>query len=231
VLKILTSDIENSLKRTIIKERHHLEVFMKNIVIAFSGKAQSGKTESSKLLREIVESTNELSFNKLSFATKVKEIAQYYFGWNGDKEIYTKTYLDGETKLDGSLAEAGETEVIQDKGRQLLINIGEKFRAIRPTVWADIVLQQIKDLDLGKSENVIYCIDDLRFRNEVKSLREYGRVYFIRLNRPSGQLNLDDITEKDLDAHRFDYYIENDGSVKELRQKLHQIYQDILKRS
>jgi hypothetical protein len=204
---------------------------MKNIIIAFSGKAQSGKTESSKLLREIVESTNDVSFNKLSFATKVKEIAQYYFGWDGDKEIYTRTYLDGEIKQDGSLAAAGEVEVIQDKGRQLLINIGEKFRAIRPTVWADIVLQQIKDLDIGKPENVIYCIDDLRFRNEVKSLKGYGRAYFIRINRPAGQLNLDDVTEKDLDSHRFDYYIENDGSVKELKQKIHQIYQDILKHS
>lgn len=204
---------------------------MKNVIIAFSGKAQSGKTESSKLLREIVESTNDLSFNKLSFATKVKEIGQYYFGWDGDKEIYTKTYLDGEIKQDGSLATAGDTETIQDKGRQLLINIGEKFRAIRPTVWADIVLQQIKDLDLGKPENVIYCIDDLRFRNEVVSLKNYERAYFIRINRPEGQLNIDDVTEKDLDAHRFDYYIENDGSFKELKQKVHQIYQEILKRS
>lgn len=202
---------------------------MKNIIIAFSGKARSGKTESAKVLQEIIETTNDVHFTKLSFATKVKEIAQFYFGWNGDKEIYTRTYLDGETKQDGSLAEAGQQEVFQDKGRQLLINIGEKFREIRPSVWADIVVQQIKDLDTGKPDNVVYCIDDLRFRNEIKSLSNYGRTFFIRLNRPEGQLNLDDVTEKDLDAHRFEYYIENDGSVKELKQKIHQIYNEIIK--
>ena len=204
---------------------------MQNIIIAFSGKAQSGKTESSKMLQEVIESTNDVHFTKLSFATKVKEIAQFYFGWDGDKGIYTKTYLDGDIKLDGSLAEAGQQDTIQDRGRQLLINIGEKFRAIRPTVWADIIMQQIKDLDTGKPTNVVYCIDDLRFRNEIKSLKAYGRTAFIRLNRPAGQLNLDDVTEKDLDTHRFDYYIENDGSVKELKQKIHQIYNEIIKKN
>jgi len=200
---------------------------MKNIIIAFSGKARSGKTESAKMLQEIIEATNDVHFTKLSFATKVKEIGQFYFGWDGDKEIYTKTYLDAEIKNDGSLAEAGEKEVIQDKGRQLLINIGEKLREIRATVWADIIVQQIKDLDVGKPDNVIYCIDDLRFRNEVKSLSAYGRTFFIRINRPEGQLDIDDDTEKDLDNHRFEYYIENDGSIKDLKQKIHQIYKTI----
>lgn len=203
---------------------------MKNIIIAFSGKARSGKSESRKVLQEIIEQTNSTKFVGFSFATKVKEIGKYYFNWDENKDIHHRVYSTGEIKSDGSLAVDGDTEVIQDKGRQLLINIGQKFREIRPSIWADIVVQQIKDLDLGEPENVIYGIDDMRFKNEAKSLGEYGRAIFIRINRSEGQLNLDDITETDLDNHRFDYYIENDGSVKDLKQKIQQIYQTILKK-
>lgn len=202
---------------------------MKNIIIAFSGKARSGKSESAKVLREVIEQTNDVKFVPFSFATKVKEIAKFYLGWDGDKDIHHRVFSTGEIKSDGSIAVDGDTEVIQDMGRQLLINIGQKFREIRPTVWADIVVQQINELDLGTPENVIYCIDDMRFQNEVKALGKYGRLVTIRLNRTEGQLNIDDITEKDLDNHRFDYHIENDGSVKDLKQKIQQIYATILK--
>ena len=202
---------------------------MKNVIIAFSGKARSGKTESAKVLKEIVEQTNEVKFIPFSFATKVKEIAKFYFNWDENKDIHHRVFATGEIKSDGSIAVDGDTETIQDKGRQLLINIGQKFREIRPSIWADVVVQQINDLDIGEPENVIYVVDDMRFRNEVKSLGQYGRLITIRLNRTEGQLNIDDITEKDLDNHRFDHYIENDGTVKDLKQKIHQIYQSILK--
>jgi hypothetical protein len=202
---------------------------MKNIIIAFSGKARAGKSESAKLMKDIVNQSNEVKFVGFSFATKVKEIASYYFNWDGNKDIHTKVYATGDVKADGSFAVNGDSEVIQDKGRQLLINIGQKFREIRASIWADIVLQQIKDLDAGTPDNVVYCIDDMRFQNEAKALGEYGRFVSIRLNRPEGQLNLDDITEKDLDNSKFDYYIENDGSVENLKISLQQIYHSILK--
>ena len=202
---------------------------MKNIIIAFSGKARSGKSESAKLLKEIAQQSNDIKFIGFSFATKVKEIAKYYFNWDENKDIHHKVYSTGEIKNDGSIAVDGDSEIIQDKGRQLLINIGQKFREIRSSIWADIVVQQMKDLDVGEPENIIYCIDDMRFKNEVKALGNYGRLVTIRLNRTNGQLNIDDVTEKDLDAHKFDYYIENDGSISDLKQNLQQIYQSILK--
>ena len=48
---------------------------MKNILIAFSGKAQAGKTESAKILEELVKKDG-LRFEKISFATPLKEIAK-----------------------------------------------------------------------------------------------------------------------------------------------------------
>jgi len=202
---------------------------MKNIIIAFSGKARSGKTESAKVLKEVVQQSNENNFVPLSFATAVKQIARFYFSWDDNKEIHRQVYATGEMKQDGKFAIDGDSDIVQDKGRQLLINIGQKFREIRASIWADIVIQQINDLDIGSPKNNIYCIDDMRFKNEIKSLEKYGRLITIRLNRIDGQLNIDDVTEKDLDNHKFDYYIENDGSVKDLKQKIQQIYQSILK--
>lgn len=202
---------------------------MKNIIVAFSGKARSGKTESSILLKKIIEERN-LNFTQLSFATAVKSIAKYYFGWDGNKDIHKNVYATGDIKPDGTFAAEGDVDIIQDKGRQLLINLGQKFREIRPSIWADIVIQQVNELDLGKQENTIYCIDDMRFKNELKSLKNYERFISIRINRPNGQLVIDDITEKDLDNTKFDYYIENDGTIADLDQFLRQIYADILKK-
>ena len=199
---------------------------MQNIIIAFSGKAQAGKTQSSEILKELVESGNDLTFQKLSFATAVKEIAKYYFNWDGDKGIYhhpKKLAL-----LDSPEMEDSNT-IIQDKGRQLLINIGSNFREIRPTIWADIIMKTMADLDVGKPENVIYCIDDLRFLNEINVLNTYGRTEFVRVKRPS-QLDLDDPTERDLDAYKFERHIENDGTLDELKKQVNVIYQDILKK-
>ncbi len=204
---------------------------LKNIVIAFSGKAQSGKTTASECLKNIIESTNDVHYMKLSFAAPLKEIARYYFGWDGDKEIHYSAIDSSSSKYSighNAAIYYQEPKIIQDKGRQLLINIGEKFREIRPSIWADIVVQQIKDMDIGKPTNVIYCIDDLRFKNEIMSLNSYGRTYFIRINRSAGQLSIDDATERDLDTEKFDHYIENDGTISDLNQKIHQIYTSII---
>jgi len=91
-------------------------------------------------------------------------------------------------------------------------------------------MKTIKDLDVGKPENVVYCIDDMRFLNEADVLGDYGRTHFIRINRPNGQLNIDDITEKDLDGFAFENRIENDTNLVDLKSKVGDMYREILKK-
>jgi hypothetical protein len=179
---------------------------MKNKLIAFTGKAQAGKTESSKILEELV-IRDGYKFVKISFASALKDIAKLYFGWDGDKGIY---YVDGEP--------------VKDRGRQLLINIGAKFREIRPTIWADIALEEMKRISEETPEGIVFCIDDLRFKNEVAIVNKFGASKIIKIVRPNGQLSIDDISEKDLDDVKFETVVENSGTLEDLAKSVEKVY-------
>ena len=232
---------------------------MKNILIAFSGKAQSGKSTSANILKDLIldiqyeqlkndpnieaVSRNGDSFDVVekngshqgwalwtssgqihSFATALKEIAGKYFNWEGDKGIYyTKEDIgDGD----------GIVEIVDvpipDSGRQLLINIGQAFRAIRPSIWVDYVVNNIKK-ESQKYENrgMAFIVDDMRFRNEIKLCKTFDPCFTVRISRPN-ELHIEDASETDLDNESFDYYIKNNGSKEELKSELEKIYKDII---
>ncbi len=177
---------------------------MKNILIVFSGKAQSGKSTSSEIIKQIVnEYFSNYSIQIYSFADKLKQIAKEIFFWDGDKNIYY---------------DISNSKPIPDKGRELLINIGKKMREIRSTVWCEYVMNKIEIEDM-KNKNVIFIIDDARFLNEIELIKKFHTNYIIRILR-KGLSNINDISETDLDNYNFDYYIENDESVDDLKQKL-----------
>lgn len=200
---------------------------MKNILVAFSGKAQSGKTESSNILKDLVEKDG-YEFHKISFASALKEIAKEYFDWDGDKEIYYG--LPGMIPV-GPLPSTMSMDhaplpIVQDKGRQLLINIGKKFREIRPTIWADIGYRRIMKMNAEKPEGRVFCIDDLRFKNEINIVNNVPRSTIIRLLRPHGQLDIDDISEKDLDDMVFPNTVINEGTLGNLAEKVEAVYKN-----
>jgi hypothetical protein len=201
---------------------------MPNRLIAFSGKAQSGKTESSNILKALVEKEG-LEFRRISFASALKEIAKEYFGWDGDKELYydhSHTMPPAGPLPNTSAAVYIVPQLIQDKGRQLLINIGAKFREIRPTIWADIVYDRIIKTNAETPNGIIFCIDDLRFKNEIGIVKKIPNSTIIRLIRPDGQLDIDDISEKDLDDVAFENVVYNQGTLEELAEKVETIYKN-----
>lgn len=168
---------------------------------------------SSTILEKIIKENDSSShIVRFSFATALKDIATHYFGWDGDKNIYYNN----------------KGEVIQDKGRMLLINVGQAFRNIRPTIWADIVMNKIKDYEKLISSNTFFIIDDMRFLNEKNVVELYPRCTTIRLSRIS-ELKINDISENDLDSIKFDYYIENNNDIDNLRIKLVDIIKNIRK--
>ena len=84
-------------------------------------------------------------------------------------------------------------------------------------------------MDIGKPENVVYCVDDLRFINEISTFRSYGNTEIIRLNREDGQkTDINDPSEKELDNYKFEYYIENDGTLSNLKDNVRKIFREIL---
>ncbi len=64
---------------------------MKKIIL-ISGKMQSGKTESSKILKGMLELKGERVF-QISYANYLKYLCQKHFNWDGQKDLKGRTIL------------------------------------------------------------------------------------------------------------------------------------------
>lgn len=114
------------------------------MIIAFTGKAGSGKTTianalaKSKRLKE-----RGILTNVYSFASEIKRIARVEFGWDGQKD---------------------------ERGRRLLQLLGtEVGRAYDPDIWIKKAFNRI-----DKSIDMVSIIDDCRFDNEAYAILERG---------------------------------------------------------
>ncbi len=180
-------------------------------LIAISGKAHSGKSTARKILMELIEQRYpDYLAIKLSFADKLKDIAKELFGWDGDKEMYY--YMDN------------INTPVPDRGRQLLINIGQLMRSIRANVWADYVMGTIKDYQEYSTTSNIFIVDDLRFRNELGVLEKFdGDFIKLKIERDSS-LDINDVSEKDLGNEKdWDVIITNDGNEEDLTERLKEL--------
>lgn len=194
------------------------------LVIALSGKAQSGKSTAKGIICEKLKQMygSRCRVIDIPFAKKLKEICADLFDWDGSKEIF---YNEKQVfSAEGSYV---DKEVISDLGRPLLINVGNKMREIRPTIWCNYAIKQIKnDISVKKGDLFVYIIDDLRYKNEAMTLLSNFKredLKLIRIDRKDS-LHLDHISETDLDIwSEWDKKIINNGSLEELRESLSSI--------
>lgn len=123
------------------------------------------------------------------------------------------SFADRLKKIAQALTWDGNKDI---KGRKFLQDLGQVARAYNENVWADIVAN---DMD----ESGIAVITDFRFPNEAEVIkRRFNKVYTIRITGRSTDLgdNENDISEHALDDYKFDYYIDNSGTMKEFEDKL-----------
>ena len=123
---------------------------------------------------------------------------------------------------------AKELFQMEGKDRSLLINIADKMREIDEDVWAKYIIRQTDKND--------YCIiDDLRFQNELKYLKDWkivclttpkeARIQRLKKLYPNNFKdhikNMDHISENDtLELPVDTIYINTDINMKELKEDL-----------
>ena len=123
---------------------------------------------------------------------------------------------------------AKELFQMEGKDRSLLINIADKMREIDEDVWAKYIIRQTDKND--------YCIiDDLRFQNELKYLKDWkivclttpkeARIQRLKKLYPDNFKdhikNMDHISENDtLELPVDTIYINTDINMKELKEDL-----------
>lgn len=163
------------------------------MLILVSGKAGAGKDTFAKIIR------NNYRGKKLilltSFASELKSIAKYSFDWNGEKD---------------------------EKGRQLLIDLGTSARAYDKDFWIKKVDNHYHNEIM--SDDCVVIITDCRYLNEANYFPK-DRTLKVRIeskrkreNPLNGKQKQDD-SETELDHYDgFDYVIHNNGSMQEFEQ-------------
>lgn len=170
-------------------------------LVLISGKAESGKDTVAKIIENKV--NNKFAVITPHIADKVKSIAKEDFGWDGIKD---------------------------EKGRALLQLIGDGGRQYNPNIWVNHFLRFLhfsKALNNSKGVKALILIPDVRYKNEVIKLVEWGneneiQVFKVRVERPNYTNKLTEeqrknSSETDLDNCEFwDFKVINDSTLENL---------------
>lgn len=161
-------------------------------VILISGKAQNGKDTVAELMRKtLAESKRRVLVTH--YADLLKYICKNYFGWDGNKD---------------------------ENGRRMLQYVGtDVIRKQNPTLWVDFVAMILTYF----CENWDYVIiPDCRFPDEITNMANKGfDVIHLRVVRYNFDTTLTEEqqnhpSETALDDVEPDYYIKNNGTLKDL---------------
>jgi hypothetical protein len=108
--------------------------------------------------------------------------------------------------------------------RALCILKGSSNRAVTSQFWTEQTINLINnEIHKAPSLPTGFVISDLRYRSEVEQLRQaFGKdLTTIRINR---SINLSsDPSEHDLNDYKFDYVIDNTGTIEDLKLNIQEI--------
>lgn len=160
-------------------------------IILISGKARSGKDTVAEFIKETLQLIHpNKTVGIIHYADELKYILKQYYDWDDNKD---------------------------EKGRTLLQETGDKVRKSNKDYFVNRAIQQAKIIDPD-----FLIIPDARYKNEINTwfYRGYNPL-LIRIERNDNNAltkkqNLHS-SECELDKYNFDYYIQNDNSLQELK--------------
>lgn len=166
------------------------------MIIGLSGRMGSGKDTAAEIIREL---TGDYEIKR--FAGKLKDVAQLLTG------IPAADFNRQEVKQKHLGEEWGMTV------RQLLQRLGTDAvrNGLNENAWVLALFADYKG-----SEN--WVIPDCRFPNEYDAIKKRGGIV-VRVERGERLQNVHP-SESALDNYDFDYLIDNNGSLDELREKV-----------
>jgi hypothetical protein len=187
-------------------------MFKKSVCVLISGKAGVGKSTSANYIQVML----DVFASKIApIAYGVKRTAYESFGWDGKKD---------------------------DKGRQLLIDIGQAGRKYNPDIWVEYTFKKFVPLCADAPFDLI-LVDDWRFPNELQYLQsgqEYA-IYTIRIEADNRELlkgtpQYDDSSETSLPCATlgerspyYDFVVDNTKDYLHLYAQLDQAIAQITK--
>lgn len=172
------------------------------MIIGISGYATAGKDTVGAIL------VQQYGFSRVAFADRLKALAVELDPILAIKGPEHPTFhcslsqlVDDYTTLDAAkMAVPAVREYLQKLGVACRDKLGEH-------VWVWAALQ-----DLPK----MAAVTDVRFVNEADAIREAGGFVW-RVNRPGVAPINGHVSEHALDHYPFDHYVQNDGTIDDLR--------------
>ena len=169
------------------------------------GKARHGKDTVAEMIREYYEKNSKKTLN-LQYSSYIKEYAKKISNWDGSEET---------------------------KPRELLQQLGTSV--IREKIDSLFFVKRIcSDIQVYSYFFDIITISDARAKVEVDIPKEkFKKIIAIHVNRPNFDNGLTEeqkkhFTEVDLDDYdKYDYKVENNGTLEELKDKVYKLLEVI----
>lgn len=171
------------------------------MLIGINGKISSGKDTAAQLIQELFP---EMNFEIKKYAGKLKQIASLLTGIeqsNFESQEFKKTYLGDEWGMT-------VRDLLQRLGTEAMRN------GLHENVWVNALFSTFNN-----QSN--WIVTDVRFPNEYEAIKNLGGV-LIRITRPGTDIGTH-ISETALDDFEFDIEIANNGTIEDLREKLHHV--------
>lgn len=175
--------------------------------IALIGKAGSGKDTVAWML------ARQAGYTRLAFADPVREMALGIdpIVLEADETGYGETYMTLSEAVAAYGWEAAKRNI--PEVRRILQNAGMAVREAQPDFWLDILLEK------WRSSPGPVVVTDCRFSNEAVALYTRG-FQLVRVVRP-GTAGDAHVSETELDNFPVDVTLVNDGSIEDLRKRVH----------
>lgn len=189
------------------------------MILGISGYARSGKDEFAKILVE------DFGYKRIAFADKLREVllAIDPIVWQfnrtaitgeGFRQVYRVSDIINAYGWDGY-----KETTYSDEIRGLLQRLGTEAgrKLLGDNIWIDAAIN-------NQYGNIV--IPDCRFINEANEIKNRGGK-IIRIVRPGiGPAN-NHISETSLDSFGFDYIIENNGTLEDFKEKVHDLMEEL----
>lgn len=209
------------------------------MIIGLNGYGGSGKDAIGAIIQYLkCENTGEVSLEE---AIKDYQFHQYWLedqsGWEIKK--WAGKLKEIATLITGLPMETWESQILKKQNlpsewnvhgmpmtiRDLLQKIGtDAMRdGLHTNVWVNAFMSEYNCVPADRAPNGWDCPNwvatDTRFPNEAKAVKDKGGI-MIRVNRPGiGPAN-DHISEVSLDDWKYDYVIDNNGTISDLAEKI-----------